>query len=183
MKGLIMLKHLLGHKPDSAKSQQPLKLGVKARDRVTGITGIVDMRLEMLTGSVQYSIQPEGDGSSRPEGYAFDWQLIEVLGPGVSDKVPPIETSPIRLGDKVEDITTGFTGVVIETAWHLNGCVSHGVAPRVNEKGEQVPAFYLNHKRLKVIKVEAVKQSPEAVKPVKTRTGGPTRNSSAMRAS
>jgi hypothetical protein len=67
-------------------SNTRVTLGVKARDTVTGFTGIVTSRIEWLTKCTQYCISPEAteNGGKLPEGNYFDETRIEVLGPGVS---------------------------------------------------------------------------------------------------
>lgn len=58
-----------------------IKLGSKARDIITGFTGIITSRATYLTGCDQYCIKPQKlmkDGSMQ-EGVYFDIEQIEIL--------------------------------------------------------------------------------------------------------
>jgi len=64
-------------------------LGIKARDRVTGQEGILDMRAEYLNGCIRYSLQPQikpGDNEKRPDSYWIDEQQLEKVDDGINDK-------------------------------------------------------------------------------------------------
>lgn len=64
-------------------------LGIRARDRVTNQTGILDMRAEYLNGCIRYSLQPpvpENDPTKRPDGYWVDEQQLEKLDDGLNEK-------------------------------------------------------------------------------------------------
>lgn len=56
-----------------------LKLGVKARDVVSGWEGTITSRHEYLNGCVRYEIAGT-DKDGKPEDFVFDEQQIEVLG-------------------------------------------------------------------------------------------------------
>jgi hypothetical protein len=58
----------------------PLKLGLKARDRITGFTGTLTSRTEFLNGCVRYTITPplDKDGKFVDDRW-FDEQQIELL--------------------------------------------------------------------------------------------------------
>jgi hypothetical protein len=57
-----------------------IKLGVKARDKVTGFEGIVGARVEYLNGCVRYELIPrvDKDGKSREPEY-YDEARLEVI--------------------------------------------------------------------------------------------------------
>jgi hypothetical protein len=60
-----------------------IKLGQKAKDKVTGFEGIIVTRLECLFGCTQYGIAPEAkDGKVGDTNY-FDEGRIEILGRGI----------------------------------------------------------------------------------------------------
>jgi hypothetical protein len=64
-----------------------IKLGVKAKDKVTGFTGIVTGRAEYLTGCNQYGIAPPaGKDGKIPDTMWFDENRLEVVGKGVTIK-------------------------------------------------------------------------------------------------
>lgn len=66
---------------------EQLKLGTKARDRVTGFEGTITGRAEYLTGCTQYSLTPSVDdkGTLR-EGAWFDENRLDVVGTGVMER-------------------------------------------------------------------------------------------------
>jgi len=56
------------------------KLGEKARDKVTGLEGILVSRCENLNGCLRYTIQPKVDKEGKyPESFWFDQDQIELL--------------------------------------------------------------------------------------------------------
>jgi hypothetical protein len=63
-----------------------IRLGSKARCKVTGFTGIVIARLEYINGCIQYGIKPPMDKRTggMPEAQYVDSEQLEVLGPGIS---------------------------------------------------------------------------------------------------
>lgn len=62
-----------------------MKLGQKARDKITGFEGIITGRAEYLTGCTQFALAPKAlaDGSIRATEW-FDEGRIEVLGDAIS---------------------------------------------------------------------------------------------------
>lgn len=151
--------------------------GFKVRDKITGLTGVAEQYIEMLTGTIQYSIQPEGDGKTIPQGMAMDHQIVEKISKKpVVEPIPPDPNVKVQLGDEVEDIISGHKGIAVRKIIFLNGCVYFEVLSRVTEK-DKTDSHYMSvdHKRLKIMKamkfqqdaVEAGAATPSA------RTGGP----------
>lgn len=61
-----------------------IKLGVKAKDKVTGFEGIVTSKIDYLTGCTQYGITPPvKDGKTGDTEY-FDYRRLDVTGNGVT---------------------------------------------------------------------------------------------------
>lgn len=54
-----------------------IELGDRAKDMVSGWTGIVTARHEYLNGCVRYTIE-SSDKDGKPEAFAFDEQQIQV---------------------------------------------------------------------------------------------------------
>ena len=54
-----------------------LMLGVRARDMVSGWTGVLTARYEYLNGCTRYEVSGSEDG--KPKGYVFDEAQLEVL--------------------------------------------------------------------------------------------------------
>lgn len=64
-------------------------LGIKARDRVTGVEGILDSRSEWLNGCLRYSLQPQAKEASPdkiPESYWLDEGQLEKVDDGLNTK-------------------------------------------------------------------------------------------------
>lgn len=64
-----------------------LNLGNKAKDKITGFTGVLTGRAEYLTGCTQYSLQPEckEDGSFISANWFDEGRLID-LGNSIESK-------------------------------------------------------------------------------------------------
>ncbi len=63
------------------------KLGDKAKDKITGFSGILTARCEFLTGCNRYCIQPQELKDGRPiESIYFDEAQIEIIGDGITEK-------------------------------------------------------------------------------------------------
>lgn len=60
-----------------------IKLGQKARDKVTGFEGILTGKAQYLYGCTQYCIVPPAKDSKIEDSHWFDEGRIEVIGPGV----------------------------------------------------------------------------------------------------
>ena len=60
-----------------------IKLGQKAKDKVTGFAGILIGKIEYLFGCTQYGIAPEVKDGKVNETNWFDEGRIEVLGRGI----------------------------------------------------------------------------------------------------
>jgi len=64
-----------------------IKLGQKARDKITGFTGIVIGKIDYLFGCNQYGLTPEIDKDGKTgETQWFDDGRIVVLGRGILPK-------------------------------------------------------------------------------------------------
>ncbi len=64
---------------------ETIKLGVEARDKVTGFKGIVIGRTQWLTGCDTYNLKPPVDKDGKIyDSEFFDVGQIEVIGAGIS---------------------------------------------------------------------------------------------------
>jgi hypothetical protein len=73
-----------------------ISLGKKARDKVTGFTGIISYAIEYLYGSTQYGLLPQIDKDGKVgEGQQFDEGRIEIIDDGIK---PEDVQTPIRGG-------------------------------------------------------------------------------------
>lgn len=63
--------------------------GVKVRDRITKLSGIVVARGEWVNGCLRYLIQPsvsKDKPSEYPEGWWLDERSLELVDKGINDK-------------------------------------------------------------------------------------------------
>ena len=62
-----------------------IKLGVIAKDKITGFEGVVTARCEFLTGCNRYCIQPRELHNGKPlDGIYFDEGQIEIISEGIT---------------------------------------------------------------------------------------------------
>lgn len=72
------------------KRPEGLKLGDKARDKISGFTGVVVAMTEWLNGCLRITIQPQELKDGKPiENHTFDAEQIEIVEP-----IPPIVAKP-----------------------------------------------------------------------------------------
>lgn len=86
-----------------------IRKGVRARDIVSGIEGLVVARHDYLFGCTRYSLQPDGldkDGKVK-ESLGVDEAQLEVLGDGINAKLanpfwgdPVMAAAPPRGGPR-----------------------------------------------------------------------------------
>ena len=80
----------------------------------------------------------------------------------------------IKLGDKVKDVVTGYTGIVTSKVEYLNGCIQMTVTPKQNaaqRKDNTYPEGYrMDIEQL--VKVADGVNIP-TLKIVRSKTGGP----------
>lgn len=70
----------------------------------------------------------------------------------------------IKLGQKVTDKITGFTGVVIGRCEYINGCISIWVQPVKLKDGDMVEAKWIDEQRLET-KSKATAGGPHSSPP------------------
>jgi len=70
----------------------------------------------------------------------------------------------VNLGDKVQDVVTGFVGIVVGTNSWLNGCSRFGLQ-RVTKKNEvPVDIYWVDEQQVKVLAQGAfVNQMPQCI--------------------
>ncbi len=155
-KSPVASKTTAAKKPVVKKPGVPItvnqKLGVLLRDKITGFEGLATGRSDMLTGCTQFSVQPQGKPDAILEGKQIDYHTLEVIGPGISD-IAPIEdqTVTLKLGQKVRDKISGYTGTTVDRVTFFNGCVYFGVqreATASNMFGELPQPLLFPHGRL-----------------------------------
>jgi hypothetical protein len=109
-------------------------LGKLVKDATSGFEGIVIQTLEQMSGNIQIAIQPQVKADATgiyPEAMFIDYHMIDVTGEGVSARVTKVPTpSAIKLGQRVKDVATDFTGIAYEKATYINGCEAFSVLPK-----------------------------------------------------
>ncbi len=68
----------------------------------------------------------------------------------------------IKLGSKVRDKVTGFTGIVTTRVEHHNGCIHYGVIGPVNKDGKLENSEFFDIGNLEVLDEELVSQFIDA---------------------
>lgn len=77
----------------------------------------------------------------------------------------------IKLGDRIKDAVTGFTGIAVARTEWLHGCVRWTVQPeKLGKAGNVQDGFVFDEPQLIIVKAAAV---PGAVLPKAKRTYGP----------
>lgn len=132
-----------------------IKLGSRVKDVITGFSGIATQRIDQLGGNIQYAIQPETlTGDAYPEGMCIDHHTIDVIDDGVSARATPAKEITINLGEVVEDKASGLTGIAVQRATYINGCISYAVVPKIVTDGlmaNNVTESWMSQDRLEVI--------------------------------
>ena len=73
----------------------------------------------------------------------------------------------IVLGNKIEDMVSGLTGIAIARVEYLNGCVQFALRPKIKKGENKFPeATYFDESQLKIVSVGLVVK--------KKKTGGPS---------
>lgn len=128
------------------------KLGFKAKDIVTGFTGVITLISFDLYGCVQFVLTPKvnKDGKSI-NGRWFDVTRLEIKSKKAVMVVPHNDISIIdNLGFKAMDIVTGFTGVVSSVGINMYGHSQFNLTPKADDDGKYVDSDWFDSSRLKL---------------------------------
>jgi len=83
--------------------EKKIKLGCKARDKITGFEGIVVARIKYLFGCTQYAIMPKWiEGQKTEDSEYFDVGRLEVIGEGISKEDVQAKEKVEKAKEKVE---------------------------------------------------------------------------------
>lgn len=69
-----------------------------------------------------------------------------------------LQKNKMKLGDKVKDSVTGFTGIVTARTTFLHGCVRCGVQSDKLKDGKPVDAVWIDEPQLSLVKAAVVKE-------------------------
>jgi hypothetical protein len=56
-----------------------------------------------------------------------------------------------KLGDRVKDRVTGYTGIVTSQIKHLNGCHQYGVSAPIDDQGKMVDGYNIDEAQLEPV--------------------------------
>lgn len=102
-----------------------MKLGDTVRDKYSDVQGVVMVSVRTLSGMEYFDIASK-DKDGYPKMWAIDTIQLELVEEAEED-VSPEPTGNITIGMRVNDLATGWQGVVISEALYLNGCVRYYV--------------------------------------------------------
>lgn len=157
---------------DTTYPLQPTKLrvGQDVEDVLSGYKGRVTSIVHRLSGTIQAGVQPvAAEGAEKmPEVYYIDHEGLDVIGEGASGRATLPGDPLVKLGWKVRDRVTGFTGMVEQIIVCFNGCIMLLLTGPHNKEGKPTH-HYIDHKM--VVKVDAG-VSEDAEVPVKRAATG-----------
>jgi hypothetical protein len=147
------------------KKNPELKLGMKAKDIVTGYEGIVISICAYISGCDRVSLQAPMQDGKIPEGHTFDVTQLQITDTKRILEVTP-EPAKIELGQKVKEPMSGLTGVAYGRCVYLNGCARIAVVQEVNRNND-MKMEWLDEEILEVTHKKKVVEEKQH------RTGGP----------
>jgi hypothetical protein len=115
-----------------------IPFGSLVKDKVTGFEGFIVCRIEHMNNCVRYGVQPGVDEEDQlPECKFIEGPNLKVVSPPREDLPLAIKTpDTFKLGAKVKDRLTGFTGIAVLRVKSMYSGDRYGVQPPVNKKGE-----------------------------------------------
>jgi len=146
-------------------------LGFKAKDKITGLEGVITAKAEFQFSPERWELTPSklGKDGNVVKSRWFDTPRLKVGTKPVID-VNPVKPT-IILGDEVEDSITGKRGIATARFTFSNGCIRIELTPKKLDKEEDNELVF-DEQRLLVINGD--KKTPVAVtadKPGGTRPG------------
>lgn len=152
-----------------------IALGYRAKDKVTGLEGLIVCKTENYGSATRWSLQLSKIGENDkeyPHCYDIDQVQLELTsGVRVIDPVLPDPTSNtvVSLGEEAEDTITGFKGIVTSKCTFLNGCIFYRLETKpTKEKMNEVVAQAFPAIRIRRLGRGVVSRAPQTAK-----TGGP----------
>lgn len=144
-----------------------IKLGMKAKCKVTGVEGILICRASYLHGVDRWEIQqPKKEDGSVPDSYTVDECQLEIT----DEKqvvVPEKRDCLVKLGQRAQDTVSDHKGIIIGLAETLNGCWRVAITPKKHMLRGIDGASWFDDGQVKVLaETPVVKEQYKA-------TGGP----------
>jgi hypothetical protein len=147
-----------------------IKLGSKVEDVITGFTGIATERIVYLYGCVHILVQPQEldkNGEVKKIQH-FDEQRLKVKNSKLL-VLSEVKETDVECGDRVEDIVTGFKGIVTSLTYTFDNIFVAIESEKISDNGEMLPYLNVVAKRIKIIK----KAKPVVSKDSSAESGGP----------
>lgn len=148
-----------------------IQLGTRVRDLITGMTGVAIARTEWLYGCARVgveSVEIKKDGKPSDAVWLDEQRVEAVDGEKAFTPVTPQEY-PIKLGSKIKDKLTGFSGLAVaKTVW-FSGSTTFQIEPTTMHEGKPVEAHCFEAQRVELIEEAA----PPVSKNNSATSGGP----------
>src|SRR5690349_18275694 len=141
-----------------------IRLGYRAKDRISGFEGILVSREIPLTGSVRYCLEGQSVDGKCPEFQWCDEHVLQVDESGPAFTPPAIERVPVtlKLGQRGRDVVTGVAGMLTARWQSLTGCDRFAIQPPAKDDGRIPPAEYFEHTRITLLDDGALAFPPNA---------------------
>lgn len=152
-------------------------LGLKMRDKVTGLEGIVLHVVITPHSADQVCIQPQDlnkDGAPK-DVYFADVIQMELLTSTPILEVPPLPPAPFSWGEKVKSTMNGMEGRITGRALYLNGCARVSVQPPFHKdiQSDVARGYWFNEGELVSLETKKEKEQRTQAQVVKPQRGGP----------
>jgi hypothetical protein len=110
-------------------------LGLKAKDRITGLEGIITAKGDFQFAPERWELTPIklGKDGSVLKSRWYDTQRLKTLGSKQIIDVNDVEPT-IVLGEEVEDSITGKRGIATARFTFINGCIRIEMTPKTLPK-------------------------------------------------
>lgn len=124
------------------------ELGSLVKDEITGFEGICYDRTQWFHNCNTYGVKPLDLINGKPqESETFDEPQLFIIGK--SPKLYKSNDFKFELGEEVEEIVTGFKGIILARTNWLNGCNNYGVKSRNLKDGIPIVMQFFNEGHLK----------------------------------
>lgn len=158
-------------------------LGNRVRDKITKIEGTIINYFFHLTGCQYVEIEPDAEGNKRTDAIYLPEERCEFVASTTELKVPEIDTCHVKLGDKVKDNLTGFTGHATMIQIPLYGVGRISIDPGVKKKDptEMAEGYFFDEQRVEVLENKAPPVAEAMPEKRKSRGCAPARVPAHMR--
>jgi len=137
-------------------------LGMKACERVSGITGVITSVAFDAFGCIQAVVGPKANEHGKiAESRFYDVARLKVTGKTPVMPVPDFDLKPFDLlCMKVSDIVQGFDGTVTSICFDLDGRIQAVVMPKADADGKVENSRFVDIPRLKVTSKQPITPVP-----------------------